>query len=125
MRYLLTVALLVSSACATFKTVPAAPSHLDAPPIYAEWYHQLEQCSGLKGDYKALDFYAAGSSFHNGHHFNGYWELGSIVIMPAKLNDRATVMHEMMHDLTKSTAHRRQNFRGVCGDISTGETLSD
>lgn len=122
MKYLLIVLL---TACATLNQPPAQPTPLTAPGIYASWYHQLEQCSGIKGDFKAVDFYVAQVNFHNGHHFNGYWEPGSIVLVAAKLNDRATVMHEMMHDITRSPVHKRRYFAQVCGDISTGEVLTD
>lgn len=122
MKYLSLI--LALTACASVRTQPT-PQPLTAPPIYAEWYRQLEQCSGIKGDFKAVDFYVATNTFHNGHHFNGYWQLGSIVLAPNKLNDRAIVQHEMMHDITQSPVHKRTFFKGVCGDISTGEELSE
>lgn len=88
-------------------------------PKYEQWYHELEKCSGLKGDFNRLTIYETHDRLHLGRTFDGYWEPGSIVVRHRW--EKVAVQHEMMHDLTNSNRHPRSYFKGACGDLMRGE----
>ena len=114
---------LVLAACAPFPEPRLVPT-LFPPDEYATWYRELELCSGLKGDFGGIAFYTTTANEHQGHHFDGYWQAGGIVLNRHKLGDKELILHEMMHDLTRSGAHPREYFKGKCGDLSLGDVTT-
>jgi hypothetical protein len=113
--------ILTALACAPAqpRLVPLSPEQV--PAEWETWYHQLEACSGKKGDWGGLAIYITPSHYRFGHHFDGYWQEGGIVINDHFVKDKELVEHEMMHDLIKSDAHPREFFKSRCGDLSLGE----
>lgn len=95
--------------------------------MHEQWYREMEACLGIKGDLYGVTFYADSSGRHpvTRVRFNGYHEPGSIILYYKKANDRLTVMHEIIHDITHSRGneHPRKYFQNKCGDFSLGELL--
>jgi hypothetical protein len=116
------LALMLMPACAS---VPQGG--LNVTPVtnrdsqYAVWYHEVEQCSGKKGDFQSVTFYVTTDHLHLGHTFDGYWEPGSIVLR--RPWEEESAKHEMMHDVLKTTQHPREYFNGKCGDLTRGEAI--
>jgi hypothetical protein len=103
-------------------TVPGGP-HLTIveDPKYEAWYRELEQCSGLKGDFHGLTIYESKDKYRLARTFDGYWEPNSVVVRNRW--DKMAVQHEMMHDLTGSNKHPARYFQGRCGDLMRGEVI--
>lgn len=109
-------------ACSSMgNTLHVEPINRDSQ--YRKWYRELEECSGLHGDYDRLTFYTTTDHLHNGHTFDAYWERESGSIVLRKPWERESVMHEMMHDLTQSTRHDPTYFNGRCGNLTRGEAI--
>lgn len=114
-----TVALtLCIAACAQLP--PPTPSPLPDQPGYRKMYAEMEECTGVKGDYSGVTFYTDSTGRHLGHRFNGYWEPGSIVIY-ARSHDKTVILHEMIHDITRFSTHPKKYFVNKCGDFSLGD----
>lgn len=116
----------------SFLMVASAANAQQAKPVedtkqYEKWYHEVEECLGMKGDFYGVTFYVDSTGRHPVTHvrFNGYHEEGSIVLFYKKANDEMTVKHEIIHDITKSRSneHRRIYFINKCGDYSLGEVV--
>lgn len=102
--------------------VMAGVEPFDPPPIYREWYAELEKCSGLRGDYDALRFYTAESIVAGGKPKGGYWRPPDTITLQnnavASVFAWFIVKHEMMHDLLQDGSHPVGYFSGVCGDLT-------
>lgn len=80
MPLLLLVTLVLGSACASLAQSVPAPERPNVSivedPRYEVWYHELEKCSGLKGDFHRLTIYETHDRLRLGRTFDGYWEPG-------------------------------------------------
>lgn len=95
------VLLFVLFACRpTVVALPLKP----VPPVYAQWWLEVENCSHLHGVFKRLRWYVLpGESFACSvvpfGSCLGLWWRHRIVLAHARLQDPVTVKHEMLHDL--------------------------
>lgn len=126
MKRILVVIALLTSACASLPRgagTPHVTPILDAEHItkYKSWYVEVEQCSGLSGDFNTLNFYTTTDHLRLNRTFDGYWEPGSIVVRHTW--EEEAVKHEMMHDLLHTNQHPREYFKGKCGDLMRGEVI--
>jgi hypothetical protein len=123
-RLLVVVMMVLASACASLPRMAETPNVtpiVDAEHMakYASWYSEVEKCSGLQGDFQALNFYTTTDHLHLNRTFDGYWEPGSIVVR--HVWEEEAVKHEMMHDLLHTNKHPREFFQDKCGDLMRGE----
>jgi hypothetical protein len=101
MRWILVVALL------------ACQSTL-APKTYREWYAEIESCSGLQGNFNAINWKIA----DNLGGYYGYWTPPhTIQLVPDAVGNEHKVKHEEMHDLLQSGLHPAAYFQGKCGNL--------
>lgn len=117
----LAIASIALAGCAAIR--PAISPIVDRDREYAVLYHELEQCSGIQGDFRRVTFYVSTEHTHNGRTFDGYYELESRSIVLRKPYEREAVAHEIMHNLTGSNTHPAKYFNGVCGDLTRGEVF--
>lgn len=112
MKRLLVSALLVLAACATepnideFDIVPVEPL-----PIYAQWWHEIEECSGRHGDMNRIHWAMLADTsrtFHTqwGKAVGIYFRDDRTIMTVQWARDvRAVVAHEMLHALLPSGGH--------------------
>lgn len=122
----MSAAVLLGCGDPTAPGLPAGAVPMDAPTVYAEWWRLTESCSGLTGDFYAIQWYSVPGvlSFENG--IAGRWlPNGSIVLAGKHERDGPLVRHEMLHALRKRGGHQRDafvltsgtyEFRGAYGD---------
>jgi hypothetical protein len=93
------------------------------PPVYAQWWAMVEECSGLQGSLDAVQWYAAPGELLNPKKPNeviaGYWsEAGNRIVLTS--NDTIegdVVRHEMLHALARTPGHPRSAFLQNCGGV--------
>lgn len=102
--------LLVLLGCDSF-TAPADARPYDAPPVFREMWARTEQCSGRAGRFERVRWFVTnGPLMQDGRERAGVWESPhSIYLMESyavdAYRDHVAVRHEMIHDLTQSSAH--------------------
>ncbi|MEO8909835.1 MAG: hypothetical protein ABI408_06355 [Gemmatimonadaceae bacterium] len=119
----------------SFLGVACHPDRITAPSVdlalavrvepsaqYAQWWSDLEACSGMWGTLSAVSFYEVGGYDFpvKGHDFWGYWfeDGNKIVLATAHAQDKTLVEHEMMHALLQTGLHPALYFNGACGDLT-------
>ncbi len=90
---------------------------------YITWWNELEACSGLTGDVRAVAFYVIPSVTTvqvGSETYWGYWikEGDRIVLAGAWTANEKLVKHEEMHALLQSALHPQAYFNGPCGDLT-------
>jgi len=117
--------LLILAAC-TDMVGPGFPSDAwmipHVPVQYATWWRMTEACSGLHGDFNAVQWYQSGADpiALEGKDYAGYW-FGAhdrILISPSHLRDGGTVRHEMLHALLRGGGHPLEFFEVRCGTVA-------
>lgn len=98
--------------------IPYAPN----PDQVANWWRQVEECSGLKGDLSRIRFYIVPNSstfLWEGREVIGLWmERGSRIVLASEYAFRdLNVRHEMLHALTRIQGHPPEYFVERCGGI--------
>jgi hypothetical protein len=98
--------------------VPYAPN----PQSIANWWEQVEECSGLRGDLSRINFYLvpdAPTFRWEGRDVIGLWmERDSRIVLAGDFAFREqNVRHEMLHALTRLPGHPREYFVDKCGAI--------
>jgi len=81
---------------------------MEAPAWYAAWWERTEECSGLTGDFEAIDWYIIpGQTFElDGAEWVGHWiQNVGIVIAGLYRNHEVVVRHEMLHELLGAEGH--------------------
>lgn len=135
MRKLLVVLVLV--ACSEV-TDPTSETMMEITPVPAEYrlsWAELESCSGLRGDFDKIRFYADETRYwvqKDGRDIRAFTHLGSvtyIVFYQDARNWKGIVEHEMMHALLNSDGHPPEYFGtpgtqaipggtpGTCGNL--------
>lgn len=71
---------------------------------YARWYHDMERCIGLEGDYAAVLWFVTPRPWIDGRHGNDstyglYWSPHRIILNSPERLDSALVAHESLHDI--------------------------
>lgn len=70
------------------------------PAVYADWHAATEACSGLAGDFAAIEWFLASWITIDGSIAYGAWRPPhEILIVSGYQDDDYTVQHEMLHDL--------------------------
>lgn len=100
------------------EAIPYAPN----PDQVANWWRQVEECSGLRGDLRRIRFYIVpdrATFLWEGREVIGLWmERGSRIVLAAEFAFRErNVRHEMLHALTRINGHPREYFVTRCGAI--------
>jgi hypothetical protein len=86
-------------------TAPDGATVLRPPSYYAQWYASMEQCSGLRADYRGLTWAVRDSTVHMSDGLNEYGAYDTrqrliwVVATPQRPLDSVIVTHEMLHDL--------------------------
>jgi hypothetical protein len=102
-----------------------APSALNLGTTYAQWWAQVEQCSGIHGDLTAVAWYTVPGSgsavLIEGREYSGAWYAAGnrIVLAENSVFWNAGVRHEMLHALLQDGAHPPEYFRQRCADVVT------
>lgn len=104
-----------------------APLHPDAirvtpPPVYALWWEQVRECSGVDRKMSSVDFYVVPNRAVlnvNGKYVAGYYDASQhrLVLAGAVEFYGQIVRHEMLHAFVPMAVHPREYFRHRCGDV--------
>jgi hypothetical protein len=125
----ISISMLATDGCGNFEPPRDAP--LAPPATYATWWQATEACSGLHGDFAAVDWYVV-----PGTQFDcptgtcvGRWESnGRIYLAAGAVMDEQVVRHEMLHALIGRPGHPDPPFGKGCGLLWTtwsGRPASD
>ncbi len=96
--------------------------------VFADWWREMELCSGQTAEYAAVKWYAVPGedpftvSTHRGP-VVGYWDPGSnrIVVLQYLPNRRAPVIrHEALHAIIRRVDHPKEYFEVRCGAVING-----
>jgi hypothetical protein len=120
------VAIALCGAAAIGCEVPTAPegAALAPPAVFAEWWQEVEQCSGVTGDLSRISWYVVPcedgeAGFKCDVTPNGLcageWRSPHVIELAGPnrifrqgyLDDEWTVKHEMLHDLLGRADHAR------------------
>jgi len=101
--------------------LPAGAVALIAPPVYLEWQLKTEKCSGLTGDYLAVEWYVVPgvSSFATDRGPQvGMWTMRHgthrIILAGNYAGHEMVVRHEILHALIGRTGHPDEYFLTRC-----------
>ncbi len=94
-------------------------SRFEPPEKYTTFWKTLEGCARIKGNYKAIAWFKADSVTVDGTDYNAYWfgKWNRVVIRSDRLDNDATIKHEMMHALIQNGGHPATYFSGRCGNL--------
>ena len=93
------------------------------PASYFTWWQQMEDCSGLTGDFSSITWYVLPGASRlqvNGVEWYGayYPNTNAIVLPEAFLNDSSDIRHEQLHALLRWTmGHPPEYFADKCGAL--------
>lgn len=92
--------LLAAVACAN----PAGPPIATATPVAAtpemvEWWHEVEVCSQLRGDFSRVHLYRAPDAAFERKALGAWYPEHDIVVVDAAVGLKTTWQHEFLHDL--------------------------
>src|SRR4051812_2605650 len=111
------------AACSSARVdFPTGSALFPPPPVYSEWWEMVEACSQRVGPLEQVKWFQApdeAAIVVNGAAVDAYWDKTSnaIVVKPAVKLDGSLVRHEMLHALSRSTAHSRPDFLEHCGGV--------
>jgi len=104
-------------------SLPARAVPMSPPAIYETWWHEVEQCSGMTGDFAAISWYyvpgpgsfAAGSN----PEIVGIWQQShhSITLAEFVMEYAPVVRHEELHAILQRSDHPPEYFAQKCGSI--------
>jgi hypothetical protein len=87
-----------------------------APPaVYAQWWAEMEVCSGRTRGDRAVRWYRVETDTGLvipglGDRALGFWRPGVIYLAAPAVGWRATVAHEMLHELLRDGSHASPLF---------------
>lgn len=108
--------------------LPAGARRFTPEAVFADWWREMEICSGKTASYAAVEWYVVPGeepfnvSTHQGP-VVGYWDPGAnrIVVLEYLPNRRAPVIrHEALHAITKRLDHPSEFFQDRCGAVING-----
>ena len=77
-------------------------SKYDPPLVYLEWWKDIEECSGVEGDFSRVEWFLADSLVVEGDFALGLWvSPHDIYLIRTVTSTSWVVKHEMLHDLLK------------------------
>jgi hypothetical protein len=102
--------------------LPATATVMTPPEQYHTWWAATEACSGLTGDFNAIQWYVVPDSLtfttESGEKV-GLWSESSagtrIILAGAYADHELVVRHEMLHALLDREGHPPQYFQTKCG----------
>lgn len=102
--------------------LPSGVIPFEAPAVYAQWWADVEACSGRTGDMERVNWFVVPNSKWftiRGVAYDGYWfEYHHEIVLPsANVKDSLVVRHEMLHDLLNDGEHPREYFVERCGVV--------
>ncbi len=88
-------------------------AEIPAQPNYERWYHAMERCTGLRGDFRRVRWYVTPAPWSDGMHgtamtYGLYQGRHRIVLNLPEVHDSTLVSHEIVHDLL-DTHHIQPN----------------
>jgi hypothetical protein len=111
----------VAGAGCEISSAPVNAHRVAAPPSYATWWHETEECSGLTGDLQRVDWFVVPADSDGGfwcadgpdYTCAGEWVAPHSIYLagPSRtypvgyVADEWTVKHEMLHDLVGRPGH--------------------
>jgi len=117
--------LLLVGACAGFSPsdspLPALAVRVDAPDQYRSWFESTAACSGLDGEFQAIEWYVvpgADQFVVDGAPRVGMWQRvggrSQIVVAGNYTGHEMVVRHEMLHHLLGREGHPSEIFVNRC-----------
>jgi len=103
--------------------LPAGAIPFGPPAIYQTWWHEVEQCSGIVGDFAAISWYyvpgPGGFPAGSNPDLVGLWQLehNSITLAQFVREDSSVVTHEELHAILKRADHPAEYFVQKCGTL--------
>lgn len=103
--------------------LPARAVAMDAPAIFETWWHEVEQCSGMTGDFAGISWYyvpGAGSfAVGSDPEVVGFWQASnhSITLAQSVREYAPVVRHEELHAILRRADHPPEYFQDKCGSI--------
>lgn len=99
----ITIISLLVAGCFTIPFEPEAPYvRITPPPEYSQWYHEAEDCRGMRGNFEVVQFYRVEAN-------DTHTELGregwiGVWTTPHKIYllegvGKDAIVHEMLHDI--------------------------
>lgn len=102
----------VATLCCDLPFTPEGAEPFDPPAAFAEWWVEMESCSGIRGSFGSVRWFDVQHSFDapNGEHEAGWWHAPYDVYLASDYETNAAywprlVKHEMLHVLTQSGRH--------------------
>ncbi len=91
-------------ACGDFGVEAESLDPFPPPPVYQVWWDQLEDCVGLRGEFREIRWYVGDAVTLDGADVFGVWAAPrTIVLERFYLRSESAVKHEMLHHLTNGT----------------------
>jgi hypothetical protein len=100
--------------------LPPGSQRFAPPDLYQGWWAVTEACSGVQGDFSAIQWYSvppdANLGSTEGGDIDAYWSSPSnrIVVRQTYALQGILIRHEMLHALLKSGGHPRLYFLERC-----------
>lgn len=99
--------------------LPLAPyaERYEPPAMFAEWWHEMEHCSGRSADLARVIWYVSPTLEVRNAPAWGAWQHPHLIYLASEVVShtdgrppwqpwaQAVVKHEMLHDLTGTTSH--------------------
>jgi hypothetical protein len=118
----LTASLLLAACGTEPSPLPPGAAPMTVLPDYATWWQSTEACSGLKGDFKSIEWFEVpGTSTFASEAGTvvGLWTKVSgqnrITIAGDYIDNELVVRHEMLHALLSRSGHPTEYFVTRCG----------
>ena len=117
--------LLLPLAACEVATLPNDAQRFTPPAVYRSWWALTEACSGLHGDFEAVQWYqipnATSLTLPSGEVVQARWlRAGNRIVLTGGLDGLYAgdlVRHEMLHALLRGGDHPRSAFIGLCGGV--------
>lgn len=128
-----TFLLLSLAACESPTGLPPGAQRFTPPAVYRQWWALTETCSGLQGDFDAVQWYVVPGErtiqLDDGAVTSAAWDAKRNRILIAAGPDGRyagdLVRHEMLHALRQAGGHPREDFIGRCGGVVVCVTKCD
>lgn len=85
------------------------------PPVYLQWWGELERCARSQGDFTEIRWYVGESVRLDGEDLYGFWSAPRTIVLERFYTTSGPVVkHEMLHHLTRGEMrHSHPAFR-IC-----------
>src|SRR5262249_36877391 len=110
--------------------LPAGATRFTPEPIFEEWWHQVEDCSGRRAHFAKIEWYVVPGEDPFlappvGREVIGYWDGSAdrIVLLEYVENRSALVRHEALHAILRRGDHPPEYFQTLCGAVINGPGL--